>query len=170
MDVFSNTKAEKLAPHRPIDHAIDLEPGFTRSYGRIYNLSEVELLTLKAYIEINLSNSFIQWSSSSAAAPILFVKKKYGGLRLCVDYRALNSATLKSQYPLPCISEMLDQMCGARIFTNLDLRNTYHLIRIKEGAEYKIAFRTCYGQFEYRVMPFGLKIAPATFQANIDDC
>jgi len=170
VDVFSKVKADTLAPHRSIDHAIDLEPGFKLPYGRIYNLSEVELRTLKAYIETNLANGFIQRSSSSAAAPILFARKKDGGLRLCVDYRALNSGTIKNRYPLPLISEMLDRLRGARIFTKLDLRNGYHLIRIKEGDEYKTAFRTRYGQFEYRVMPFGLTNAPATFQSYIDDC
>jgi len=170
VEVFSKTKADTLAPHRSIDHAIDLEPGCEIPYGRIYNLSEVELKTLKAYIETNLANGFIQRSSSPAAAPILFAKKKDGGLRLCVDYRALNSATIKNRYPLPLISEMLDRLRGARIFTKLDLRNTYHLIRIKEGDEYKTAFRTRYGQFEYRVMPFGLTNAPATVQSYIDDC
>jgi len=170
VDVFSKTKAQTLAPNRPIDHAIDLEPAFKIPYGRIYNLSEVELRTLKAYIETNLSNAFIQRSSSSAAAPILFAKKKDGGLRLCVDYRALDLVTDKNRYPLPHILEILDRMCGAQIFTKLDLRNAYHLIRTKEGVEYKTAFRTRYGQFEYRVMPFGLTNAPATFQAYIDDC
>jgi len=170
VDVFSKTKAETLAPHRPIDHAIDLEPGFKIPYGQIYNLSEVELRTLKAYIETNLSNGFIQRSSSSAAAPILFAKKQDGGLQLCVDYQALNSVTVKNRYPLPHISEMLDRMRGARIFTKLDLRNAYHLIRIKEGDKYKTAFQARYGQFKYRVMPFGLTNVPATFQAYIDNC
>ena len=123
VEVFSKTKADTLAPHRSIDHAIDLEPGCKIPYGRIYNLSEVELKTLKAYIETNLANGFIQRSSSQAAAPILFAKKKDGGLRLCVDYRALNSATIKNRYPLPLIVEMLDRLRGARIFTKLDLRN-----------------------------------------------
>jgi hypothetical protein len=131
VDVFSKAKEETLAPHRSIDHAIDLEPGFKLPCGRIYNLSEFELRTLKAYIEMNLANGFIQRSSSSAAAPILFAKKKDGGLRLCVDYQVLNSGTIKNRYPLPLISEMLDRRRGARIFTKLDLRNAYHLIRIK---------------------------------------
>jgi len=90
LDVFSKTKAETLAPHHPIDHAIDLEPGFKIPQGQIYNLSEFELRTLMSYIATNLANGFIQRSSSSAAAPILFAKKKDGGLRLCVDYRSLN--------------------------------------------------------------------------------
>jgi hypothetical protein len=170
VEVFSKTKAETLAPHRPIDHAIHIEPGSQLPYGRIYNLSEVELRTLKAYIETNLANGFIQRSASPAAAPMLFAKKKDGGLRLCVDYRALNKAMVKNRYPLPLISEMLNRLCGARIFTKLDLRNAYHLIRIKEDDEYNTAFRTRNGQFEYRVMPFGLTNALATFQSYIDHC
>jgi hypothetical protein len=128
------------------------------------------LKTPKAYIETNLANGFVQRSSSPAAAPILFAKRKDGGLRLCVDYRALNNATVKNRYPLPLISEMLDRLRGALIFTKLDIRNAYHRIRIKEGDEYKTAFRTWYGQFEYRVMLFGLTHAPATFQPYIDGC
>ena len=136
MEVFSKTKAETLPPHRSTDHAIDLEPGYNLPYGRIYNLSEFELRTLKAYIEANLANRFIQRSSSPAAAPILFAKKKNdGGLRLCVDYRALNKVTVKHRYPLPLISEMLDRVREARIFRKLDLRSAYNLIRIKEGDE-----------------------------------
>jgi hypothetical protein len=127
VDEFSKDRAETLAPHRPIDHAIDLEPGINIPYGRIYNLSEVELKTHKAYIKTNQANGFIQQTSSPVAAPILFANKKGGGLRLCVDYRALNRATVKNRYPLPLISEMLDRLCGARIFTKLGLRNAYHL-------------------------------------------
>jgi hypothetical protein len=149
VEVFSKTKAEKLAQHQPIDHAIDIEPGYQLPYGRIYNLSEVELRTLKAFIETNLANGFIQRSSSPAAAPILFTRKKDGHLSLCVDYQALNKATVKYRYPQPLISEMLDRLCGAHIFTKLDLRNAYHLFRIKEGDEYTTAFRTGNGHFEY---------------------
>ena len=133
-------KAETLPPHRSTDHAIDLEPGYNLPYGRIYNLSEFELRTLKAYIEANLANGFIPRSSSPAAVPILFAKKKNGGLRLCVDYRALNLATVKIRYPLSLISEMLDHMWEARIFTKLELRSVYNLSRFKEGDEYKTAF------------------------------
>jgi hypothetical protein len=116
-DVLCIAKAETLAPHRSIDHAIDLEPGFKLPYERIYNLSEFKLRTLKAYIETNLANRLMQRSSSSAAAPILFTKKKVGGQQLCVDYRALNTGTIKNRYPQPLISEMLDRLRGARIFT-----------------------------------------------------
>jgi len=101
VEVFSKPKAETLPPHWSTDHAIDLEPGYNLPYGRIYNLSEFELRTLKDYIKANPANGFIQRSSSPAAAPILFAKKKDGGLGLCVDYRALNKATVKNWYPLP---------------------------------------------------------------------
>jgi hypothetical protein len=170
VDGFCKDRAATLAPQRPIDHAIDLEPGFNIPYGRIYNLSEVELNTHQAYIETNLANGFIKRSSSPTAAPIVCAKKKDGGLRLCVDYRSLNGATVKNQYPLPLISEMVDRLRRPRVFTKLDLRNAYHLIHIKGGDEYKTAFCTQSGQFEYQVMPFGLTKAPATFQAYIDDC
>jgi hypothetical protein len=106
LDIFSKKKAETLPPHRPTDHAIDLEPGTKLPYGRIYSLSEVELKALKAYIETNLASGFIQRSSSPAASPILFVKKKDGSLRLCVDYRALNSCFGKE--PLPVTVNLRD--------------------------------------------------------------
>jgi len=87
-----------------------------------------------------------------------------------VDYWALNSATVKNRYPLPLISDMLGRIRGARVVSKLDLQNAYHLIRIKGGDEYKTAFRTRYGQFEYRVMHFGIMNESATFQAYIDEC
>jgi len=121
VEVSTKDTPETLPPHRLTDHAIDLEPGYTLPYGRIYNLSEFESRTLKAYIEANLANGFIQRSSSPVAAPILFTKKKDGGLRLGVDYCALNLATVKNRYPLPLISEMLDRVCEATIFMKLDL-------------------------------------------------
>jgi len=138
--VFSKTKADTLAAHRSFDHGIDLEPGCKIPHGHIYNLSEVELKTLRAYIETNLANGFIQRSSSPAAAPIVFAHKKDGGLQLCADYRSLYSATIKNRYPVPLILEMLDRLRGAQIFTKLDLQDAYHLIQIKEGDEYKTAF------------------------------
>ena len=108
VDVFSKDRAETVAPDWPIDHAIDLEPDFNLAYGRFYNLSEIKLKTLEASLATNLANGFRQRSSSSAAAPIFFAKKKDSGLRLCVNYRALNKATAKNRYPLPLISEMID--------------------------------------------------------------
>jgi hypothetical protein len=139
-EIFSKVKTDTLPPHTPTDHGMDLEPGYKLPNGRIDNFSEVELKILKAYIEINLASGFIQRSSSPAAAPIPFAKKKDGGLRLCIDYRALILGTVNNRYPLPLISELLDRVREARNITKLDLRNAYHLIRIKEGDEFNTAF------------------------------
>ena len=125
-------------------------------------MSATELQEIRKWIEENLSKGLIRASSSSCASPILFVKKKDGSLRLCVDYRALNDITIKDRYPLPTIEETLNQIRGAKYFTRLDLRSAYNLIRIKDGDEWKTAFRTRYGLFEFLVMPFGLTNAPAT--------
>jgi len=170
VEVFSKKKAGTLPQHRQIDHAIDLGRDNKPPYWRIYSLSEFELKRPKAYIETNLANGFPQRSSSSGAAPILFANEKDGGPRICVDYRALNIRTVNIRDPIAPISELLDRVHEARIFTKQDIRNAYFLIRIQEGDEFKTAFRTRYGQFEYRVIPFGLTNAPRTFQAHNDDC
>ena len=169
LDAFSKKKADALPSHRPYDHVIPLVPGETPPFGPIYSLSEVELKALSDYLKENLDKGFIRPSSSPAGAPILFVKKKDGSLRLCVDYRALNKITVKNRYPLPLISEMLDRLRSARYFTKIDLRGAYNLVRIAEGEEWKTAFRCRYGHFEYTVMPFGLTNAPATFQHFMND-
>ena len=128
----------------------------------------MELETLKAYIETNLANGFIRPSKSPAGAPILFDRKSDGFLRLCVNYRGLNNLTIKNRYPLPLIGESLDRLGRAKQFTQLDLTSAYHRMRIREGDEWKTAFRTRYGHFEYQVMPFGLTNAPASFQGYIN--
>ena len=166
-DVFSKEKANELPAHGPQDHAIEVQGG-SPSFGPLYNCSARELEAIRVYIEENLAKGFIRPSTSPAGAPILFVKKKDGTLRLCVDYRGLNRLTVKNRHPLPLISEALDRLVGAKVYTKLDIRSAYNLIRIKEGDEWKTAFRTRYGHFEYRVMPFGLANAPATFQGHIN--
>ena len=166
-DVFSQENAAQLPPHRSTDHAIDLQEG-EPPHGPLYNLSATELRVLREYLDDSLAKGWIQHSTSPAGAPILFVPKKDGSLRLCVDYRGLNKVTIKNRHPLPLISEILDRLSGARYFTKLDLKDAYHRIRIREGDEWKTAFRTRYGHFEYTVMPFGLANAPATFQAYIN--
>ena len=133
-DVFSEQASTTLPPHRGnLDHAIDLLPGTTPPFGPLYNLSESELGVLKDYIKQNLKSGFIRRSKSSAGSPILFVKKKDGGLQLCVDYRGLNAITVRDQYPIPLISEILDQLRRAKRFTKINLRGAYNLIRVKQG-------------------------------------
>lgn len=168
-DVFSDTNAYILPEHGTHDHAIDLiDEKKQPPYGPIYNLSESELAVLRAYIDLHLKTGFIRPSKSPAGAPILFAKKPDGGLRLCVDYRGLNNLTIKNRYPLPLVGESLDRLGCARRFTKIDLTWAYNRVRIKEGDEWKTAFRTRYGHYEYQVLPFGLSNAPATFQAYIN--
>ena len=149
-------------------HAIELEEDKQPSFGPIYSLGSMELKTLKTYIKTNLANGFIRFSKSSAEAPILFDRKSDGSLYLCVDYWGLNNITIKNQYPLSLIGELLDRLSRARRFIQLNLTNAYHWMRIREGDEWKTVFRTQYGHFEYQVMPFGLFNAPATFQGYVN--
>jgi hypothetical protein len=169
VDVFSKNKADVLPEHRQWDIPIETDDKFTPKWGPLYNLSEAEMKLLKEYIDENLQKGFIRPSSSPCGAPVLFVPKKNGKLRLCVDYRALNSVTIKDRYPLPLIDNLIDQLRGATIYTALDLKGAYNLVRIKQGDEWKTAFRTRYGHYEYVVMPFGLTNAPATFQRMMND-
>ena len=160
----------ELPPHRSYDHAIDLKDGSQPPWGPIYALSQVELDALKEYLEEMLRTGKIRPSKSPAGAPILFVPKPHGrGLRLCVDYRGLNKVTILNRYPLPLMNELRDRVQGSKIFSKIDLKSGYNLVRIKEGDEWKTAFRTRYGHYEYLVMPFGLANAPATFQAMINE-
>ena len=131
-------------------------------------MSPAELKALDDYIEDALAKGWIRKSQSPAGTPILFVLKKSGKLCLCIDYRGLNAITIKNRYPLPLISELLDCLSGSVVFSKIDLRNAYHRIRIREGDEWKTAFRTRYGHFKYQVLPFGLTNTPATFQAYIN--
>ena len=169
LDVFSKIKATTLPPRRPYDHKIDLEDGTTPPFGPIYSLSEVEQLALKQFIDENLASGLIRSSQSSAGAPILFIKKKDGSLRLAVDYRGLNRITKKDRYPLPLIPDLLDRLRSAKTFTKIDLRGAYNLVRIAEGDEWKTAFRTRFGSYEFLVMHYGLTNAPASFQRFMND-
>jgi len=170
IELFRDDKtATALPKHKPWDHEIVLQEGKEPTFGPLYGLSEKELGVLREYIDENLKKGFIRPSESPAGFPILFVPKKDGKLRPCIDYRKLNDITIKNRYPLPNISELQDRLAGAQHFTALDLRGAYNLIRMKEGEEWKTAFRTRYGHYEYLVMPFGLTNAPATCQALINN-
>ncbi|KAH6563597.1 hypothetical protein BASA62_008432 [Batrachochytrium salamandrivorans] len=161
--LFSEDQAETLPPHRDFDCAIDLKPGSEPFHGKIYQLTREEDKVMQDWIQDNLRKGFIRNSSSPHGAPCFFVKQK-DKLRLCMDYRGLNKNTVKDRNPIPLISELLRTLSTGKIFTTLDLRGAYNLLRIKEGDESKTSFITKYGQFEFLVMPFGLANAPAQFQ------
>jgi hypothetical protein len=166
--LFEENIKEALAEHQEWDHEIELVEGAKLKPGPIYPLTRDQQEELKKYIKKNLEKGYIRPSNSPMASPILFVPKKNGELRLCVDYRQLNNATRRNVYPLPLISELMDKFQGAKWFTKFDVRDGYHRIRIKEGHEWMTAFKTREGLYEYLVMPFGLTNAPATFQSLIN--
>lgn len=167
--VFSKSRATSLPPHRTYDCAIDLLPGSCPPRGRIFSLSPPERSAMDTYIKESVAAGIIRASTSPAGAGFFFVEKKDGGLRPCIDYRGLNKITVRNRYPLPLMATAFELLQGASIFTKLDLRNAYHLVRIRQGDEWKTAFNTPTGHYEYLVMPFGLTNAPAVFQALIND-
>lgn len=167
-DVFRKKSADILPDHRSFDLGIDLMPGAQAPFMPMYPIPPIEVATLNNYIDENLAKGFIVPSKSPAGAPAIFVAKKDGTLRLCIDYKGLNKVTVKNRYPLPLVNDLLDKMHGSTIFSKIDLRAAYNLVRIREGDEWKTAFRTKRGLFEYKVMPFGLCNAPAAFQGMMD--
>jgi hypothetical protein len=150
---------EVQTPIKGVEHIIETtkDPPF----GPIYNFSETELASLREYLNKGLDRGWIQHSISPAGALILFVPKKDGKLRLCVDYRALNAVTRKNRHTLPLISKILDQLNGAEYLTKINLQDAYHRIAIAKEDRWKTVFHTRYGYFEYSVMPFGLTNSPA---------
>ena len=162
-DVFPPDLPPGLPPSREVDHKIELIPGSSPPSRPTFRLSATELVELKTQLEGLVKAGFIRPSLSPYGAPILFVKKKDGTMRMCVDYRALNNITIKNSYPLPRVDELFDRLQGAKFFSKIDLRSGYHQIRIAEGDESKTAFRTRYGHYEFLVLPFGLTNAPGTF-------
>ncbi|KAF5698706.1 reverse transcriptase domain-containing protein, partial [Fusarium globosum] len=166
--LFQEELETKLPQHTNYDIEIVLKDGKNPKFFPIYNLAQSELDTLDEWIKDMLKKGYIRTSKSSAGYPVMFVPKPNSNkLRLVVDYRQLNEITEKDRTPLPLITELKDRLFNKKWFTALDLKSAYNLIRIKEGDEWKTAFRTKYGLFEYLVMPFGLTNAPAVFQRMI---
>ncbi|KAI3443818.1 hypothetical protein Pfo_000483 [Paulownia fortunei] len=152
-----------LPPNREIEFVIDVMPGTTSISKAPYRMAPTKLKELKVQLQELLDKGFIRPSYSPWGAPVLFVKKKDGILRLFIDYRELNKITVKNKYPLPRIDDLFDQLQGASIFSKIDLRSGYHQLKIKEEDIPKTAFRTRYGHYEFLVMPFGLTNAPIAF-------
>ena len=160
LDVFLE-ELPGIPPERELEFSIDLLSGTTPISKAPYRMAPAELQELKIQLKELLEKGFIRPSVSPWGAPVLFVKKKDGTLRLCIDYRLLNQVTIKNKYPLPRIDDLFDQLKSVGVFSKIDLRSSYHQIRINDEDVMKSAFRTRYGHYEFLVMPFGLTNAPA---------
>ncbi|QRW20744.1 Retrotransposon-derived protein PEG10 [Rhizoctonia solani] len=167
--VFGEEEFKVLPPHREYNIALDLLPDAKLSPGPIYGMTNAESKALKQHIDKELATGKICPSTSSAGVPVMFVKKADRSLCLVVDYRKLNDITHKNVYPLPRQDNLMAKLRHAKISTKLDLHWGYNNVQIKKGDEWKTAFRTKYGLFEYLVMPFGLNNAPAAFQHFMND-
>ena len=163
-DVVTNEEPTILPPQRSVDHRITFLDEKKVVARRQYRLSHVEVEELVSQVAKLQAKGFITPSASPFNSPVLFVKKKDGTFRLCVDFRLLNEATIKDRFPLPLIDDILDRVSSAQVFSKLDLMSGYYQIRVKEEDRAKTAFSTPYGHYEWTVMPFGLTNAPATFQ------
>jgi hypothetical protein len=152
-----------MPPDRDIKFVIELKPGTAPIYNTPFRMTIVELAELKEHIKELLEKGFIYPSSSSWGAPVIFVPKKDGTQRMCVDYHALNEVTVKNKYPLPRIDDLFEQLCGACVFSKIDLRSGFHQLKVQECDIPKTAFISRYGLYEFTVMSFGLNNAPTYF-------
>ncbi|KAI3809203.1 hypothetical protein L1987_25173 [Smallanthus sonchifolius] len=152
-----------LPPVRQVEFRIDLIPGANPVARAPYRLAPSEMQELASQLQELSDKGFICPSHSPWGAPVLFVKKKDGSFRMCIDYRELNKLTIKNRYPLPRIDDLFDQLQGSTYFSKIDLRSGYHQLRVQEEDIPKTAFHTRYGHYEFMVMPFGLTNAPAIF-------
>jgi hypothetical protein len=163
--LFSDEAADRFPPSREWDHAIDLKPGAPDAMDcKVYPMTRDEDASLEKFLDEMVGKGYIRPSKSPYALPFFFVKKKDGKLRPVQDYRRLNSHTVRNQYPLPLIAQLISDLSGAHIFSKVDIRQGYNNIRIKKGDEWKAAFKTKFGHWEPLVMFFGLTNSPSTFQ------
>jgi Reverse transcriptase (RNA-dependent DNA polymerase) len=154
-----------LPPRRFVQLEINLEPGVTPASKAAYRLSPAEMDELKAQLAVLLEKGLVRPSTSPWGAPVLFAPKADEGIRMCLDYRALNKGTIKDKNPIPRVDEIFDRLQGATHFSTLDLRSGYNQIRVREEDVPKTCIRTRYGSFEFLVIPFGVTNAPSVFQA-----
>ena len=169
IDIFLKIRLNQLPPYRAFDHKITLLQEPDTKLSPLYKMSTPELEEVRKYLIKNLKKGYITLSDSPFASPVLFVKKKDGSLRFYVNYRRLNAISKKDRYPLPLIKETLTRISKAKIFTKIDIRQTFHRIRMDLNSEMLTTFRTRYGSYNYRVLPFGLSNGPSTYQRYIND-